>query len=70
MKLAAYLFENQIADADFATQIGVTRQAVHRYKTGDRVPEWPVLAKIKEITSGTVSPDDFLNERQPARADA
>jgi transcriptional regulator with XRE-family HTH domain len=62
MKLAAYLAEHNITDADFGALIGVTRQAIHRYKTGERVPEWPVLAKIKEITSGGVSPDDFLTD--------
>jgi transcriptional regulator with XRE-family HTH domain len=68
MKLADYLSAKQMADADFATAIGVTRQAVHRYKTGERMPEWPVLARIKDVTAGEVSPDDFL--QSPERASA
>jgi transcriptional regulator with XRE-family HTH domain len=70
MKLAAYLAGNQITDADFASRIGVTRQAVHRYKSGERAPEWSVLSKIKEVTSGAVSPDDFLPAPTPQPAAA
>lgn len=66
MKLSAYLVEKNISDADFAASIDVTRQAVHRYKTGERVPEWPVLARIKLATDGAVLPDDFLDAPAPA----
>lgn len=61
MKLGDYLTLRNLGDADFGALIGVSRQAVHRYKTGERVPEWPILAKIKEATSGAVTPDDFLS---------
>jgi transcriptional regulator with XRE-family HTH domain len=71
MKLADYLAAKEMADADFATAIGVTRQAVHRYKTGERMPEWAVLARIKDVTAGEVSPDDFLQSPpQPAESSA
>lgn len=69
MKLSHYLALRNIGDADFGVQIGVSRQAVHRYKTGERVPEWSVLAKIKDATAGAVTPDDFLNPAsEPERA--
>lgn len=54
-----------LGDAEFAASIGVSRQAVHRYKTGDRVPEWAVLGRIKDITNGMVTPDDFLGNAPP-----
>lgn len=60
MQLAEYLKSQGISDDDFGQMIGVTRQAVHRYKTFDRFPERPVLAKIFEITGGAVAPNDFL----------
>jgi transcriptional regulator with XRE-family HTH domain len=65
MQLSAYLADKGISDADFAQAIGVTRQAVHRYKTGGRLPEWPVLAKIREATDGAVTADDFLPSPEP-----
>lgn len=70
MNLSAYLDRNKISDSDFADKIGVTRQAVHRYKTGERFPERPVLAKIFTATKGAVTANDFANfgARQPARA--
>jgi hypothetical protein len=60
MKLAVYLKQHRISDGDFGQMIGVTRQAVHRYKTYDRFPEKAVLALIVEATSGEVTPNDFL----------
>lgn len=65
MQLADYLKTNGISDDDFGQSIGVTRQAVHRYKTFERFPERAVLTEIFRITGGAVSPNDFLPE-QPA----
>jgi transcriptional regulator with XRE-family HTH domain len=60
MQLSDYLAKADLSDAAFAVMIGVSRQAVHRYKAGERAPEWSVLAKIREATGGEVTPDDFL----------
>lgn len=60
MQLADYLRANGISDDDFGQQIGVSRQAVHRYKTFARAPKKPVMTKIKEVTAGAVTPNDFL----------
>lgn len=60
MQLAAYLKTNEISDEDFGQRIGVTRQAVHRYKTFGRFPEKEILALIVEATGGAVTPNDFL----------
>lgn len=65
MQLADYLKANGISDEDFGQSIGVTRQAVHRYKTFDRFPERPVLTKIVEVTGGDVTPNDFLPDHTP-----
>lgn len=59
MKLAAYLEQEQLTDAAFARLIGVERQAVGRYKLGERFPEKPILLKIYEITGGSVTANDF-----------
>lgn len=62
MQLALYLSQNDISDSDFAERIGVKRQAVHRYKTGERFPERAVLQKIIEATDGAVTANDFMPE--------
>lgn len=69
MHLADYLKTNGISDDDFGQLIGVTRQAVHRYKTFDRFPERPVLTKIFEVTAGAVTPNDFLQSQTEVAAE-
>jgi len=61
MKLAKYLSDNEISDAAFARAIGVERQAVGRYKNDERFPEKPILVKIFEVTSGSVTANDFAD---------
>jgi transcriptional regulator with XRE-family HTH domain len=68
MQLADYLKTNGISDEDFGQSIGVTRQAVHRYKTFDRFPEKPVLTEIVKATAGAVTPNDFLPEQSNDQA--
>lgn len=62
MQLASYLTLRGISDSDFAERIGVKRQSLHRYKTGERFPERSVLQKIAEATNGEVTANDFMNE--------
>ncbi|TXH32081.1 MAG: XRE family transcriptional regulator [Rhodospirillaceae bacterium] len=59
MKLATYLENEKLTDAAFARLIGVERQAVGRYKLGERFPEKPILLKIYEATGGQVTANDF-----------
>ncbi|MCJ2104725.1 transcriptional regulator [Methylobacterium sp. E-041] len=66
MRLADYLAAQEIKDAVFAERIGVSRQTLWRYKSGDRRPEWDVLERIAQETHGEVTPNDFLQ----ATADA
>lgn len=61
MKLAAYLEASELTDAAFARLIGVERQAVGRYKSGERFPEKQILLKIFEATSGQVTANDFAD---------
>jgi transcriptional regulator with XRE-family HTH domain len=65
MQLATYLSQKEISDGDFAEAIGVSRQAVHRYKTGERFPERAVLQKIAEATGGNVTANDFMPAQAP-----
>lgn len=59
MQLAKYLEQNKISDAAFARSIGVERQAVGRYRTGDRFPEKSVLLEIFKASNGSVTANDF-----------
>lgn len=69
MRLDTYLETKTVSDSDFADLIGVSRQAVHRYKTGERFPEKPVLTKIFEATNGEVTANDFAEMETPARSE-
>jgi len=60
MKIEAWLKQAGIADPDFADRIGVSRQALWRYKAGIRTPRPAVLVRIREATDGHVSANDFL----------
>jgi transcriptional regulator with XRE-family HTH domain len=67
MQLATYLDENGISDAAFARSIGVERQAVGRYRSGERFPEKVILLRIFEVTGGQVTANDFAGiEVDPA----
>lgn len=59
MQLAKYLDDNEISDAAFARSIGVERQAVGRYRAGDRFPEKQILLEIFKVTNGQVTANDF-----------
>lgn len=61
MRLDTYLDSKSIPDSDFAVLIGVSRQTVHRYKSGERFPEPPILSKISEVTNGEVTANDFVD---------
>jgi transcriptional regulator with XRE-family HTH domain len=66
MQLAAYLTQADIKPSAFAERIGVTRQTLWRYMSGERRPEWDVLERIKRETEGHVTPNDFLEEQVAA----
>lgn len=59
MRLADYLKTHKISDAAFARSIGVERQAVGRYRSGDRFPEKEILLRIFSETNGEVTANDF-----------
>lgn len=69
MKLADYLTQEQISDAEFGDLIGVTRQAVHRYKSDAQRPKWSIIDRIHAATGGAVSAVDFLKTETSGAAD-
>lgn len=72
MKLADYLSEAEIKPSAFAERLGVTRQTLWRYMSGERRPEWSILEVIARETGGKVTPNDFMPgaHGEPANTDA
>lgn len=68
MKLTEWLAKNRVSDADFAKRIGVSRQALWRYKAEDRLPKREILERIKTETGGEVCPADFFASPDNATA--
>jgi transcriptional regulator with XRE-family HTH domain len=62
MKLKTYLKKNKITQAEFAASIGVSKQAVVWWVSKNdhrRRPNTENLRKIKSITKGKVTANDF-----------
>lgn len=59
MRLSDYLHQKNLTDAAFARLVGISSEAVRRYKD-KRVPEPKVMRKIIEVTDGQVQPNDFF----------
>jgi transcriptional regulator with XRE-family HTH domain len=70
MTLQDWLSSQEVSDADFADRIGVTRQALYRYKTGQRMPRIGILRKIISETSGKVRAQDFIESQSTTPSEA
>lgn len=65
MRLAEYLAQEGMTQADFARKIGQEQATIARYCTGKRTPQPEVMRKIVQATRGQVQPNDFYDV--PAR---
>ena len=61
MRLQDYFAAHDIDPGTFATSIGVTRQALDRYRQRKRIPKPDVMSNIFRETRGEVRPDDFYD---------
>lgn len=66
MRLSDYLSMTKKTLPEFAKEVGVSRQAMHRYIDGERTPRPEKMQRIKEATKGAVTADDFLPAREAA----
>jgi transcriptional regulator with XRE-family HTH domain len=66
MQITDWLTKNEISDAAFAARIGVSRQALWRYKSGERIPRPNILKRIQGETGGQVEPADFFATSEAA----
>ena len=59
MRLADYLEHHDVSVADLAAELGVSVQAVYRYKDGSRMPRPRIMRQIEELTEGLVGIADW-----------
>lgn len=60
MRLSDWLSGACLSDAVFADRIGVSRQALWRYKAGERMPRPKIVRRIEKATRGKVTSADFI----------
>jgi len=60
MTLASWLNSSNLTPTAFADLIGVSRQAMWRYCSNERVPRPEILKRIHKATSGKVTANDFM----------
>jgi len=59
MKLADWLTENELSQTAFAQKIGSSQSQVARFAAGTRMPRKQTMRKIKLVTGGAVTANDF-----------
>jgi hypothetical protein len=61
MRLDWYLEKNAIPVEVFADKIGVHRTSIYRFMKGLTFPRRETLRRIKEVTGGRVTAEDFVD---------
>ncbi|MGE0417307.1 MAG: helix-turn-helix domain-containing protein [Acetobacteraceae bacterium] len=64
MKLASYIKQQNLTYREFAELCGFDAAQVNRWATGKRLPTLDVVARIKVVTNGQVTADDFMEAIQ------
>ena len=59
MTLDEHIKRTGVKNAEFARLIGVSGEAVRRYREGARIPSAEVMRRIVRVTGGAVQPNDF-----------
>lgn len=71
MRLSSYMGERGLSDADMAALIcDCSASAVKKWRNGMRIPRPRFLARIRDVTDGEVSFNDFVPMNVPADGDA
>lgn len=60
MTLSEFLSSSRLSHADFAGQIGVSKEAVRLWVTGARTPRPAAMSQITKATKGSVTANDFV----------
>lgn len=65
MKLEQYLARKKLNQSQFADLIGSHKSTVSRLVRGLTWPDKETLRRIRQVTGGAVSANDFLGEEAP-----
>lgn len=69
MKLITYMHERGVTDETFATLLeNCTVHAVRKWKYGEREPDAGTIVRIKEITGGAVTVEDWAQQAREVAA--
>lgn len=74
MTLSEYMRNAGIDDDALAAKLGCSAGAVRKWKYGERTPRPDQMVRIREVTGGAVTADDFLppfpdpDHAEPAQA--
>lgn len=61
MILRDYISKYKKRVSTFASEIGVTRDCVYKYMSGDRIPDEAIMPMIYRATNGKVTANDFFD---------
>lgn len=68
MRLAQYLRDSGISDAEFARQVGVSHSLVHGWRHRKKYPSIHMARKIRIATRGAVTEMDWVDDESPTPA--
>ena len=61
MRLAEWMSMNGLNDDQLAEKVSVDRATISRIRREKHKPSWPLLVRLREVTSGAVTADDFVS---------
>jgi len=59
MRLIDWISREKVTPSQFASRIGVTQAAMHRYLHARRIPTRAIMLRIYDATDGKVAPNDW-----------
>lgn len=60
MRFAAWLSKEDLSDAAFAARCNRSREAIRRWRTGERLPDADDQRLVFDLTGGEVTPNDWI----------
>jgi transcriptional regulator with XRE-family HTH domain len=60
MQLSQWMQQHGFDDAAFGAAVDVDRVTISRIRRGVNKPSWDLAARIRDVTQGAVTADDFL----------
>lgn len=60
MRFDAWMMRERESNSGFGKRAGWSGETVRRYRSGEREPDQKAMALIFELTSGAVTPNDWV----------